>query len=591
MTADASDTRGSWSDLFLFVGAWAVLNGLPYLPPLLSPLPVSPYFPLQVEVLVLVTLAVVTVGTRWERIGRIGAMVGVFGLLLYQTYDAVVYAAFQRSGLWVEDVQYLVDVAYLAFDFATGSNVGTAVLALVGAAGLGWAVPRLVRMAARTGQSRPAKGLLLGAHVVAWSLIGIVAPAQEWGPENLTYQEGNERTRVRTVAAKVVENAEASLRLRALLDTLDQAPVDSTYVRYADLDLERRPHVYLYMIESYGEVLDRHPDLQGPYRRMMHRVEDSLAADGWHAATTVSEAPVRGGRSWLAIASVMLGTRVEHQVLYERFRDDPGSTPHLVRFLDRQGYRTVALQPYTVERPGLPLTNHYGFDAQLYRDDLDYTGPDYGWGVVPMPDQYSLGVAHERFLSNDPPPTFLFFETVFSHALWNYGLPPVVEDWRAFNTVGAGNDAKGTLAARAKRDSWLPDSLTAPRIFDQPTPTRFLRHIAYEIDVMQQYLREQAPPNSLVILLGDHQPPLLPSDTFGVPIHILSQDPDLVDAFRRHGFTEGLRLSPEARRWKHEGLFSLVVRALASADSTGGRDTTDLPPLRPDGIPRSILAR
>jgi hypothetical protein len=71
-----------------------------------------------------------------------------------------------------------------------------------------------------------------------------------------------------------------------------------------------------------------------------------------------------------------------------------------------------------------------------------------------------------------------------------------------------------------------------------------------------------------------------------VPVHILSTDPDLVEPFRQHGFTDGLRISPDAARWKHEGLFSLTVRSLADASRI-----TPLPPLRPTGVPRSILAK
>ena len=41
--------------LVLFLGAWAALTLLPFLPALLTPLPRSPYFPLCVEALVLVT--------------------------------------------------------------------------------------------------------------------------------------------------------------------------------------------------------------------------------------------------------------------------------------------------------------------------------------------------------------------------------------------------------------------------------------------------------------------------------------------------------------------------------------------------------
>ena len=590
----ADDSAGS---LVGFTGAWVGLNLLPFVPAWVSPLPASPFAPLSVDVLVLVTLVVLLQRfaapvPRWSR--RL-ATAGICFIVLYQAYDAVAYTAFQRSGLFAEDAQYLVDLSYFALDSLSWTTGGLAVAGLVVMTAVAWLVPKGVRVVAISGaRSRPAQGLLLAVHLVAWPLVLVVAPMQEWGTENLTYQISNERTRVRTVASKLVENTQASARLYAMLDTLSQTPVDSTYHRYDEISLNRRPHVYLYMIESYGEVLDRDPELRAPYRAMMQTVADTLAAGGWHAASAVSDAPVRGGRSWLAIASVLLGTRIDHQLLYERFQSRPEGIPSFVRFLERQGYRSVTCQPYTVARPGLEITNPYGFDVLLHRDDLQYEGPGYGWGVVPMPDQYSLGFSHAYHLqptADRGQPFFFFFETVLSHALWNYGLPPVVDDWRRFN-AGDSPAVRDHLAADAHPPYLLPDAITAPRIFDQPVATRFLRHIAYELEVLVHYLLQDAPPGSLVVLMGDHQPPLLPSDTFGVPVHVLSRDASLVRPFVADGFTSGWTFGRDASQeapWKHEGLYSLLVRALVRADSSASSAAP--PPLKPDGVPRSLIAR
>ncbi|MFB6247749.1 MAG: hypothetical protein ABEL97_04180 [Salinibacter sp.] len=573
-----------------FGGAWLVLNVLPFVPALTTALPLSPYFPLCVEVLVLVTGLAYTGGTRVEGAARGTALVGVLLLVAYEAYDAVVYVAFRRSGILYEDLQFVDNLTYLAFDLGTGRLAGAVLLGLLLVAALVEGVRRCVRLVARAGRYGGCRAALLAVHLVAWPLVVVVGPQLQWGTPNLTYQTTSDQVRLRTVTTKALANARASLRLDALLDSLGTAPVDSTYHAYDALTLERRPSIYLFALESYGSVLNRHPTLRGPYRRVLRRTEDRLRADGWHMASARLSAPVRGGRSWLAIASLLTGVRVDRQLVYNRFQSDPGDTPHLVRFLDRQGYRTVALQPYTYPRPGLPVRNLYDFDVTLYRDDLQYEGPRYG--LANAPDQYSLHFAHHTQLAPSPDPFFLFFETVSSHALWNYGLPPYLPDWRLFNKVkGAPADQKRTLERRGGPPTrFLPDSITAPRIYGQPTPRRYLRHVTYDLRVFRDYLVETAPDGSLALILGDHQPPLLDTQSSAVPLHVLSTDSTLVERVRRYGLTDGLVRTDRSPTLRMEGLYSFLVRLLAAQDRPAA-DSTALPPYRPKGVSPSLLVR
>jgi hypothetical protein len=573
-----------------FGGAGIALGFLPFLPALLTPLPLSPYFPLCIEALVLVTVCAYAGGTRWERPVRLGALGGMGMLLLYETYDAVVYTAFQRSGILYEDLQFADNLTYLAFDAGSWRLAGAVGLGAVGVVGLGVLMHRGLRWVARAGRYGGCRAALLAIHVVAWPLVLGVGPALEWGTPNLTYQTGREPVRMRTVTTKAWANARASLQLHEMLDSLRTAPVDSTYHDYQALSLDRRPSIYLFAVESYGSVLDRHSDLRGPYRRVLRRTEAALRADGWHMASARLDAPVRGGRSWLAIASLLTGVRVDRQLLFNRFQNDPSGTPHLVQFLDRQGYHTVALQPFTFARPGLPVRNLYDFDVTLYRDDLDYEGPPYG--LADAPDQYSLHFAHDTELVPADDPFFLFFETVSSHALWNYGLPPALADWRQFNEVQG-----PTWKRKARLDTigaaptpFLPDSITAPRIYDQSTPRRYLQHIAYDLRVLRDYMTGQAPDGSLVLLLGDHQPPLLNTTTSTVPLHVMSTDSTLVDRVRRYGLTDGLLPTDTRPTLRQEGLYSLLVRLLVAHDR-GVADSTALPPYRPEGVSPSLLVR
>jgi len=96
------------------------------------------------------------------------------------------------------------------------------------------------------------------------------------------------------------------------------------------------------------------------------------------------------------------------------------------------------------------------------------------------------------------------------------------------------------------------------------------RSVLYDLRVVEDFLSRRNR-DTLVILMGDHQPPLLPNqrDTFDVPLHVIARDPALLQEFLERGFSRGL--VPPANlpaQVKHEGLFSLIVRALARADGS-----------------------
>ncbi|WP_040605746.1 sulfatase-like hydrolase/transferase [Salisaeta longa] len=572
--------------LICWIG-FAALNVLLFVPAWAAGQPLSPFFPMSVEAVVLGSAVLWSADRAYATGVRRTAAVLYGALFLYALYDAGIYLATQRSAIFYEDAQYVVSTAYLLQSLLSWSRAALLVGTLAGLAVLlGGVMPWTFRAMARAGRHRASRRILAVGHLVVWPLVFVVAPWQAWGAENLTYQTGNERTRVRTLSGKIVENVQASLRLHQLLDELEQAPVDSTYFGYRSVPLRERPNIYLLMVESYGAVLNSHPALRAPYRRMMRRMTDSLAADGWHMASGHAVAPVRGGRSWLAIASTLTGARVGHQLLFKRFEQHAAGYPHLVDFLNRRGYQTMAVQAATRARPGLPAPNTYGFDRLLYQNALNYRAPLYGWGGVP--DQYSLHYAH-AVADSSRAPLFLFFEGVDSHALWNYGLPPYLPDWRTFNAAAAHPQPRSWLDARARLETaMLPDSVTSPRIYDAPVTQRYLRHIAHDLRVVRDFLRTAVPPNSLVLLMGDHQPPVLPSTTADVPLHVLSRNPALLRGFTSHlGFTSGLLRPPgqPLARVRQEALYSILVHMLADTSRT------PRPAIQPNGISRALLVR
>jgi hypothetical protein len=68
------------------------------------------------------------------------------------------------------------------------------------------------------------------------------------------------------------------------------------------------------------------------------------------------------------------------------------------------------------------------------------------------------------------------------------------------------------------------------------------------------------------------------------PIHVISRDPALVQRFRAAGFQPGMLADPhQGKRFKHEGLFSLMVSNLAALYGN------QAVPYFPDGIGLSGL--
>ena len=189
-------------------------------------------------------------------------------------------------------------------------------------------------------------------------------------------------------------------------------------------DPARQPDVHVYVVESYGTAVR---GLVGgdDWVALLKEMDKRATAAGWHTAAGVSDAPVHGGRSWIADASVLTGLHVATQSDYERATAMADRIPTLPNFFRDRGYTTVLVRPSDRERPGVMLQNRFGFDKTVFFDDLNYTGPAVGWGHIP--DQYSIHVAHRDVIDPVDGPTFAFLHLCTSHLPWLYH-PTVYDD-------------------------------------------------------------------------------------------------------------------------------------------------------------------
>ena len=174
-----------------------------------------------------------------------------------------------------------------------------------------------------------------------------------------------------------------------------------------------------------------------------------------------------------------------------------------------------------------PEGTAYGYHQAYYAEHFDYHGPTFGW--APMADQFVLDWVHRREFVSRSQPLFVRYVLVSSHASFSV-QPPFITDW---DSIGNG-DIYNTLPPVRYPISW-PNLKNAGEAY--------LRSLDYEFQLLGDYLARYVNPDTLIIILGDHQPNLQLTDEgepFSVPVHIISGNPRLLDPFQKRGYNSGL---------------------------------------------------
>ncbi|MCK5942075.1 MAG: sulfatase-like hydrolase/transferase, partial [Planctomycetes bacterium] len=320
--------------------------------------------------------------------------------------------------------------------------------------------------------------------------------------------------------------------------------------------MQRDPHglerldgadVHLLVLESYGRVALRHPALAPRLRGFLTRCQQQLAADGLAACSSSCAPAVKGGRSGLAHAELLTGVRVPS----ERVRSllMASELVALPRRFQQAGYRTHELLP------GMPIhwpegDAFYGIDASIIQGELGYDGTLYDFGQ--MPDQFALQKLMERVIEPAEQPVFSMFVGVSSHAPWS-AIPHYVDDWQIDARTFAGAPAR---THDVHYRTMLRDPAALPAYADA---------LEYVLRTAFDFARRLQRP-SVVVVVGDHQPPiagaLAPADpSFDVPIHVVTNRPELLAPLRALGFVDGLDVPDEVRAWPMAEFAPTVLRA------------------------------
>jgi hypothetical protein len=302
----------------------------------------------------------------------------------------------------------------------------------------------------------------------------------------------------------------------------------------------------LIFLESYGAMAFDHPRVAPQLADARARFAQEIAASGRVVASGFVRAATFAGASELSHLSLLSGIDLtdplRHDLLLTTER------PTLTTLFRRAGYQSIGLYPALswdwAER------RFYGFDLFLDGRDLDYRGPPLGYWKIP--DQFTLARVEQLHPRNaQAPPRFLFFPTITSHLPFG-PVPPYQPDWQRLLTpdpFGA-EESQRLLASFVDWIDMLPNYV---RMFD------------YTYRWLGGWLQRPEPRESVILLVGDHQPAASVSGegaSWEVPVHIVTRDPQLLARFVALGFTPGLAPQRPALGGMHD-LTGVLLRALA----------------------------
>jgi hypothetical protein len=308
--------------------------------------------------------------------------------------------------------------------------------------------------------------------------------------------------------------------------------------------------VILIFVESYGRSAIEDTRYSGVTLPRLSAIQSQIETAGLHAASGWITSPTVGGLSWLAHGTLLSGLWVDSQARYDRLMIS--HQPSLNRLFLQAGWHTVAVMPAITM--AWPEADYFGYDQILPASGLEYRGKPFNW--VTMPDQYTMS-AFDRLALR---PAYVRGHNVMaeialisSHAPWT-PVPSLV-DW---DDIGDG------AIFNSQATSGDPPSL----VWSNPERVRnqYIQTIDYSLATLGEFMARQGQ-GAVYIILGDHQPASIitgPGASRAVPVHIVTDDAQLLARFHEDGFAGGMIPINSTREWPMNELRRLLIDAFSS---------------------------
>jgi len=347
-----------------------------------------------------------------------------------------------------------------------------------------------------------------------------------------------------------VYQRQAHLLAAGLLPGRFRADLPESPPLASDLKLLGGAEVKVVFLESYGATTYEREDLFGVIHPARQRLEQAANAQGRQMLSAFVKAAAFGGASDLSHLSFLSGIDltdpIRHDLLLTTDR------PTILDTFEQAGYRTIGLYPAMSWE--WPEKSFYDFDHYLDAPSLDYRGPKFGlWW---LPDQYSMARIDEIYPPDpDGKPRFLFYPTITSHIPFR-PTPPYQPDWSRVTSEKPFSD-EATAKAMADKIDWHD-------LF-----VGYINTIEYTFRWLAGYQEQPQPRESVLILLGDHQPAggiTGPNATWDVPVHIITSNETIAERLRLYGFVDGV--NPQRESLGHISELSQLLLSVFDSDGT-----------------------
>jgi hypothetical protein len=507
-----------------------------------SGLTIGAFARLPLELLVVVALAVLLpAGPRRALAVIAGALLAA--LAVVKVLDIGFITAYDRPFDPVSDSSY-VGIGIETLRDAIGRSSANLALAAIVVLFVGLlalpvlALSRLTRVAAGHRDWVLRAATVLG---VAWVVLRVLgAPVAS--------------TSAATLAVREVQAVQTGLHAHEVLAR--EIPRDRFRATPGDRLLTglRGKDVLLLFVESYGRVAVQGSSFSPGVDAVLDNGTAQLRAGGFSSRSAFLSSSTFGGLSWLAHSTLQSGIRIGTQRGYDQLVKSDRLT--LSGAFKRAGWRAVVDDPAN-KRTWPEGSAFYHYDTIYDRRNVGYRGP--GFGLPPMPDQYVLSSLHRLELAKrHRPPVFAEVDLISSHTPWTR-IPRLIP----WNDVGDGSIFDRVPAEESTRAKLFGDAGRARAAYGHS--------IEYTMSTIASFVRHYGDDKTVVVLLGDHQPPIVTGQgaTHDVPISIVAHDPKVMDQIAGWGWQDGLRPSPEAPVWPMSAFRDRFLGAFGSSPASG----------------------